>query len=154
MHHVCISSANVFKYLLYAIASVFHLYASEASGLMSLLQHKIPSPASRLVASPCWRQQGGTLRSLDSPCLVFITPVNGFIRTTAINLLDFQRKPIRGDAGGEITTEGMTEDSHCFCHPSLCDLVKFRQAPQVSVCQNNSVSPLVIAGARELWTLV
>lgn len=134
----------MFKYLLFAIASVFHLYTSEASGLMSLLQHKTTWPASRLVASLCWKQQGGTLDCLDSPCLVVITPMNGFIKTTAINLLDFQRKPIRGDARGEITTEGMIEDSHCFCRPSLCDLVKFRQTPQVSVCQNNSVSPLVI----------
>lgn len=46
-----------------------------------------------------------------------------------------------------ITTDGMTEDSHCFCRLILCDLVKFRQAPQVSVWQNKRVGPLVITSA-------
>lgn len=45
---------------------------------------------------------------------VFITPMNGFIKTNAINLLDFQCKPIRGHAGGKITTGKTIEDSRCF----------------------------------------
>lgn len=40
--------------------------------------------------------------------------MTGFIKPNAVNLLDFQCKPIRGHAGGKITTREMMENSHCF----------------------------------------
>lgn len=85
------------------------------------------------------------------------------MKPNAVNLLDFRCKPIKGHAGGMITTGGqMIENSLCFqveanscpcIRPSVI-LSKARQLPLVGVCQNNGVTPLVIsqAGEEELFT--
>lgn len=69
--------------------------------------------------------------ALGSPSTVFITPMTGFIRSNAVNLLDFQSKPIRGHAGGKITAGERLENAPCFPAPCVYqaerDLVKCRQ---------------------------
>lgn len=52
--------------------------------------------------------------------------MTGFIEPNAVNLLDFQCKPIRGHAGGKITTgEIEIENSHCFqVRANICAFIR------------------------------
>lgn len=59
-------NANVLKYLLDVIASVFHLYTSEAFSVMPLLQHKIPFACIQISGVPVLEAAGW-----DSPQLRF-----------------------------------------------------------------------------------
>lgn len=86
-------NANVLKYLRGVIASVFQLHASEASALMPLLQHRIPFACIQISGFPMLEAAGWDSPQLRHPTpplhLIFITPMKGFIKTTANNLLDF-----------------------------------------------------------------
>lgn len=90
--------------------------------------------------------------------------MTGFIKPNAVNLLDFQCKPIRGHAGGNIATGKMIENSLCFqVWANFC--VFIRQTVILSnadnchrsgCAKNNGFRPVVIsqAGDKALFTSV
>lgn len=89
-------------------------------------------------------------------------PVTGFITPNAVNLLDFQCKPIKGHAGGKITTGEMIGNSPCFQVRANCCafighaviLSNVDNCHRSGCAKNNGVRPHVIAeaGDEELFT--
>lgn len=87
--------------------------------------------------------------------------MTGFIEPNAANLLGFQCKPIRGHAGGKITTGEMMENSHCFqVRAHVCTFIRLSvilsnvDNCHRSVCAKTMALGLLLSLRLELFTSV